>query len=111
MAIESPYELLELADGASLRIHVERWEEGTAPVTPRDGRPAKVVRALRLHVPRSEKALFPFYWDLTSQRLIAQLLPMLPGIRDGKRLLRITKRGTGPSAGFEVEVAGSTPAA
>ncbi len=105
MAIESPYELLELADGASLRIHVERWEEGTSPVTPRDGRPAKVVRALRLHVPRSEKPLFPFYWDLTSQTLIAQLLPMLPGIRDGKRLLTITKRGTGPGARFAVDVA------
>mgnify|MGYP001578388062 FL=1 len=110
MAIESPYELLELADGASLRIHVERWEEGTSPVTPRDGRPAKVVRALRLHVPRADKAMFPWYWDLTSQTLIAQLLPMLPGIRDGKRLVVITKRGTGPSARFAVAVVGVSPA-
>lgn len=110
MAIESPYEVLELAAGQSVRIRVERWEVGEMSISPRDGRAAKVIRVLRLHVPRPDKPTFPHYWDATATTLIAQLLPMLPDIRDRRRSLTITKVGSGPSARFAVDVAPATPA-
>lgn len=104
MAVESPFEILELPDGGQLFTHVSAFEEGSMAITPRDGRPAKVVRTVRIHVPPAEKAHFPFYWDLTAQTLIAQLLPMLPSIVKEKRAIKITKSGLGASARFSLEV-------
>lgn len=104
MAIESPFEILELPDGGQLFTHVTGFEDGSMAITPRDGRPSKVVRTVRIHVLPAEKAHFPFYWDLTAQTLIAQLLPMLPMIVREKKLITIKKSGAGPSARFSLEV-------
>lgn len=104
MAIDKPHELLELADGGFIQTRVDRFEVGEMDISPRDGRPPKTIKAIRIHVPPADKPFFPFYWDLTAGTLVAQMEPMLPGIVQRKAVLKITKRGTGPSARFSVEV-------
>ena len=104
MAVESPYEILELGDGSSMSTHVVGWELGTMDLVPRDGRAPKTVKTLRLHVPAADKTHYPPYWDLTAQTLIAQLLPRLDSIVKDKKTLTIKKSGSGPGARFSTEV-------
>lgn len=103
-AMAGPFEILELGDGGSLLTTVEKFEEGTMMIHPRDGRPPKVIEALRIWVPGTTKPIFPPYYDLTSQTLIAQLRPLLPTLIGSPRQVKITKNGVAPKARFTVEV-------
>jgi len=102
--LPGPYEILELADGQSIEIRPIRWEIGKAEIQPRDGRPPKVIRILRVHVDPAEKPTLPHYWDITSQHLVAGLVGQLEARRGRPARYRITKHGEGPSARFTLEV-------
>jgi hypothetical protein len=102
--LPSPYEVVDLQDGESLKLHVLSFEKGEITINPKHTPGEKVVQAIRLHVPQADKPHYPFYWDSTSKTLVAQLEPLLPSIIQNKRLVTITKRGIAPKARFTVEV-------
>lgn len=64
----------------------------------------KRIRALRVWVPKEIKLLFPYYWDITSQTLIAQLMPALEAPGWEAKKYKITKYGVAPKARFSLEV-------
>lgn len=102
--LDGPYEVLDLNDGDSLILHIKDWQIGTVVIHPRDKPSGKMVRALRVHLKEGTKLHFPYYWDLTSQRLIAQIEPFLlqPGYQD--KVFTIIKHGVAPKARFTLEV-------
>jgi hypothetical protein len=55
-------------------------------------------------VPQEDKAHFPFYYDVTSKTLRAQLVPLLPGIIARGARITVTKHGVAPAARFTLEV-------
>jgi hypothetical protein len=64
----------------------------------------KVIVALRVYVPSAIKPLYPDYYDITSQTLIAQLLPYLEAGNYQKKVFTVTKHGSGPDARFSLKV-------
>jgi len=102
--LPEPYELLDLPDGGAAVFHVITWTLGKATISPLAGTGPKEVPILRVHVPKSDKALFPDYWDISSKRLIAQLMPYLVGGVPGRREFRVQKTGRKPTAYFALEV-------
>lgn len=102
--IPGPYEILELGDGESLITRITRWEVGEVEIHPSYKPEGKFVAALRIHVPEDDKEYFPFYWDVTSQTLLAQLLPYLELEGFERRRYTITKHGVAPKARFTLGV-------
>jgi len=102
--LAEPMELLELEDGASLTFRVTRWEREDAIIKPAHAPQGKVVSVLRVHVPTEDKPIFPQYWDITSKRAIAQILPWLerPGFE--RKVFKLTKLGVKPTAHFMLDV-------
>lgn len=102
--LKGPYEVLDLNDGDSLVLRIKDWQLGTITIYPPHKPTGKTVRALRVFVQEGTKLSFPYYWDLTSQRLGAQLEPYLqqPGYQD--KVFTITKHGVAPKAHFTLEV-------
>ena len=104
--LEPPYEILELKPGESKTITVVDWELGKIVIHPRwPGAPKeKVVMAVRMHVPKEEKKLFPYYWDATAGTLVPQLYTILreAGVPPNRVKLTITKVGAAPKARFSV---------
>lgn len=102
--LAGPFEILELGDGETLSVRVEKWEVGEVEIHPAYKPEGKWITALRIHVPRDQKEFFPWYWDVTSQTLVAQVVPFLeqPGFE--RRTFRITKHGVAPRARFSLEV-------
>jgi hypothetical protein len=102
--LPGPYEILELEDGETLDTKVLRWELGEVTIHPAAQPAGKLILALRIHVPETSKEYFPFYWDVTSQTLIAQIMPFLraPGFRE--KLYSITKHGVAPRARFTLVI-------
>lgn len=107
--LPKPYELLELGDGGSVEFPVLKWEHGTMTIQPRDGRQAKEIEVLRVHVPPEVKPIFPDYYDITATTLIAQVLPVLQAPGWEARRFKVQKFGVAPRARFQVTV--STPGA
>lgn len=97
-------EILELADGETKELHIDQWEIGEMDITPRDGRPRRRIRSLRIHVPPPEKPIGPTYWDITGQTLIEQLLPYLRGPAFQRKTYVVTKHGVAPKARFSLTV-------
>jgi len=97
-------EILELADGGSITLHIRAWQMGRLTIHPGYGIQPKVIRTLRLWVPRMEKPIGPDYWDVTSQTLIYQLLPFLEREDFRARTFAITKHGVAPRARFSLIV-------
>jgi len=104
MAVSPPYDILELRPEGELVTRVTGYEEGPITVTPRDGRPPKVVQAVRLGVPREDKQTEPPWWDVTSQTLKPTLLVLATQAVQQQRYLKIHKYGSGPGARFAVEL-------
>ena len=102
--LSPPIEILELSPGQQIALRVLRWEQGSTVIVPRDGRPPRAIHVLRVHVPQSDRPGPPYYWDITSGRLAAGLLPHLeaPGYQ-GKRF-KIMRIGIGPAAQFPLTV-------
>lgn len=104
MAIDSPFEILELRDGGELVTRVTGFEVGPTPITPRDGRNPKVVPGVRVRVPASDKATVPPWWDVTAQTLRPSLVELLPAAIAQGRYIRIHKFGAGSTARFSLEL-------
>ena len=77
------------------RFRVLRWELGEMQIRPRDEPLGKAVQSLRLHGPPDDQPSGPPYWDITSKRLIAMLLPLLPGIVDSGAYVELKMSGGG----------------
>jgi len=77
------------------RFRVLRWELGEMQIRPRDEPLGKAVQSLRLHCPPDDQPSGPPYWDITSKRLIAMLLPLLPGIVDSGAYVELNMSGGG----------------
>ena len=103
-ALPGPYEIFELGDGESRTTRIMRWQEGEVEIHPAYQPEGKMIRALRIHVPETDKEYFPFYWDITSTTLVAQLLPYLERYGYEARTYKITKHGVAPRARFTLEV-------
>lgn len=104
MVIESPFEIFELVDGETRELIIKEWEEGRAVIHPKPELKPKEVKILRVHVPPEIKPLFPYYWDITSTTLIAQLKPYLEKPDFAKYKYIITKYGVAPKARFSLKV-------
>lgn len=102
--LDKPMSVLELQDGQSLSFRVVRFELGTATIKPAHAPDGKLVQVLRVHVRPQDKPAFPHYWDITSTRLYAQLLPQLRVESLFSRLFTITARGIPPKRNFTLEV-------
>jgi len=108
--LAKPYEIYEWRDGETREFTILRYEEGELEIHPRNGREAKTVSVIRVHVPPEEKPEFPHYWDLTSARLVAQLKGILPGIRALPIKITVTAIGTAPRTHFSVSRVPERPA-
>jgi hypothetical protein len=104
--LSEPFEILELADGQTIRLRVANFEWGETVIHPRyAGAPAeKRIPVLRLYVPADLKPRGPPYWDVTSKTLQAQLKPLLPDLAVAAREFTITAHGSGPSKRFSVRL-------
>jgi len=104
--LPGPFEILELRDKESITLKVRDWRLGIMRIKPRyEGAPSeKVVKVLRLYVPREVKPVGPDYWDITSQTLIYQLLPFLQTPDFRTKTFKITAIGVAPRKRFTVEV-------
>lgn len=100
-----PYELLDLPDRGSVRFVPVSSEFGSMLIHPRsEGAPAeKEIPVLRVHIKAEFKAYPPYYWDITSKFVHAQLRPMLGESGFENYLYTITKYGVAPRARFTVE--------
>ena len=102
--LPGPFEILELEDGQSITLKVTKYESGEMLIHPAYKPEGKWIKGLRVWVPEETKNYFPYYWDITSQTLIAQLEPLLAGPGGLARTYIVTKHGIGPRARFSVEV-------
>lgn len=103
-ALPGPYEILELEDEGTLTTKISKWETGQVEIHPAYKPEGKFIKALRIHVPEADKEYFPFYWDVTSQTLVAQLIPYLEQPGYAQRTYIITKHGVAPRARFTLVV-------
>jgi len=99
-----PYEILDLGDGGTKELIILDYRLGKMIIHPRPAGLPKEIAVLRVYVPESIKPLFPDYYDITAQTLIAQLLPILESGNYKDKKFIITKYGEAPKARFQVEV-------
>ena len=97
-----PFEILDLGDGGEIELQVTGYHVGRMTIHPRPAGYPKAIVALRVWVPEHIKPLYPDYYDITSQTLIAQLLPSLEAGGYRGRRYTIKKHGSGPQARFSL---------
>ena len=102
--LEPPYEILELVPGKPVKMRVLDWKMGQMTIVPRypGAPPTKTVVAIRIFTDPASKPTFPYYWDITSSRLVYQLAPMLAQGLHEKMALEITRDAPGPRAHYQV---------
>ncbi len=101
-ALAGPFDILELDPGASKSLLISAATLGTMVIHPAHAPAGKTIQVLRVHVDEADKPQFPFYYDLTSQTLIAQLAPQVTFAGYRPRRFLITKVGSGPAARFQL---------
>ena len=101
-----PYEYLELADGASVRLVIDRFEWGESVIKPRyEGAPEeKRIPVLRLWPAAGYKPTGAPWWDVTAKTLQARLRPYLADLVAAKKEFVITAHGSGRRKRFSVEI-------
>lgn len=102
--LEGPFEILEMDDQEEIEFHIEKYEVGEMEIHPWYQKDGKWIRGLRVHVPEEEKSFFPYYWDITAQTLVAQVLPVLEVGNYKNKLFIIKKFGVKPRARFSLRV-------
>ena len=99
-----PFEMLEMDSGEQISLKPLSFSLGRAKITPRDGRPAREIRILRVDVSLDDKPTLPQYWDVTSAHLIAALYAHFSIDGYQSKVYKITKVGEGPRARFTLDV-------
>lgn len=101
--LAEPFNALELQDGESVSFTVLRWETGERVIYPGHAPAGKQVKVLRVHVPLADVGHFPAWWDITSTRLYALLLPQFQLV--GNLVVRwtVTAHGFQAKKYFSVE--------
>lgn len=126
--LPEPIELLDLEDGASISLAIDRFELGkvmihpteitprhvrlhmqqfglTAPPVP--GTPISVwIPALRVYGTRTDKPSALHYWDITAKTLQADLKPRLLAYMGGVLTVTLTANGYRPTKRYSVEQGG-----
>ena len=102
--LAGPYEIFELSHQEVREFRVVKWQLGTMRIETAEEPAGKTVKALRVYVTAASKPIGVNWWDVTSQTLIAQILPELelPGFE--AKLFTVTKYGERPKARFTVKV-------
>ena len=103
-SMPEPFEILELLPAQEIELRPLGWKLGKALINPRDGRPPRIIRVLRVEVSKEVKPTLPAYWDVTSAHLIAGLMGHFEQADYGRKLYKIKKFGTGPQARFTLDV-------
>ena len=98
-----PYEIFEMTDGETRVFQVNDWKLGTMGMVTAETPAGKIVKTLRLYVPQLHKPLGVNWWDVTSQTLIAQLLPYLELPNYQVKTFTVSKFGVKPKARFTVK--------
>jgi len=75
--LAGPYEILEMTDHEVRTLRIVAWQVGTMRIQTSEKPEGKVIKALRIFVPATTKPIGVSWYDITSQTLIAQLLPYL----------------------------------
>jgi hypothetical protein len=101
LAVRRPMKARSPADW---RFRVLSWQLGEMQIFPRDTPAGKMVPSLRVHVPLEDKPADVPYWDITSKKLIATLLPILPSIAGTNTYVHIHKDGEGVSSSYSVSI-------
>lgn len=99
-----PMEYFDIPDGATWEFRVDRYDYEPGIIHTDEMPRGKEANILRVHVAPAFKAHFPYYWDITSKRLIAQLLPHLEVGSYQTKLFRVTAHGVKPQKWFTLEV-------
>jgi len=104
--LPGPMEILDLADGETRSFRVTRWERGSTTITPRfpGAQGEKVIEVLRVHVTTDSKPTPPYYYDITSKTLQAQMIPYLSNRGFENLVFTVTKYGVAPRARFTLSV-------
>jgi hypothetical protein len=102
--LPGPYEILEMTDREVRTLRIVAWQLGLMKIQTGEAPQGKVIKALRIFVPAETKPIGVSWYDVTSQTLIAQLLPFLEQPGFANKTFIITKYGTAPKARFTVEV-------
>lgn len=89
---------------AEWSFRVRSWEWVEMKAFPKAFPEGKMVRALRVHVPLEDARQAVPYWDITRQKEIAMLEPILPLIAGTDRYVRFRQEGDGPTARFSMSV-------
>lgn len=78
--LEGPYEFLLLEPGVRRTFHVIAWDHGKAQTHPPWTAEGTLVwnEIIRIHLPRTEKPLYPYYYDFGQKTLVPQLKALLP---------------------------------
>jgi len=110
--LKGPYEILELGDGETIWIRPVSFEYGRLVIHPRwpGAPPEKEILAMRIHVDPESKPYFPYYFDVTSKRLVSGLGPVMEKVIGMGAWLVITKHGVAPKAWFEWRIEKVKPA-
>lgn len=126
MILPEPYEYIDLHPGHSMILRVDRFEDGSGVIHPRNPTPRHVRKhmdqrglleapaagvpisveepVLRLHGMRLDEANSLPYFDVSSKRLRAYLLGLLNGGVTLPVVLKLTANGQKPLKTYSVEV-------
>jgi hypothetical protein len=86
------------------RFRVLSWELGEQVIYPTEFPEGKKVPNLRIHIPLDDPSEGAPYWDITSKKVIATLLPILPSIARTNTYVEVRKDGEGRSSSYSVSV-------
>lgn len=109
--LEGPYEFLEVVEGQPRTFNPISWELGRAQTQPPWKPPGTLIwyEVLRIHLPTTEKPLYPYYYDLGQKTLVPQLKALLPQASIQGVGITIAAVGIGPKKRFSVGLEVSQP--
>jgi hypothetical protein len=104
--IQGPYDILDMKDGETQTMQIRRYEKGTMKIVTAEKPEGKTIPVLRVWCVKETKQIGAPYWDITSQTLIAQMMPYLEAGEYENRKFAVTKYGVAPRARFTLTVSG-----
>jgi hypothetical protein len=123
--LPGPMELLDLEHGNSIRLNIERFEQGVTTIHPKQPTPRHIrlymqqnalteppapgtpisirVPVLRVYGSRLDEPSRAPYWDITALTLQADLLPRLIAHRYEPLVVTLTANGHKPTKRYSIE--------